>query len=281
MGGEATIGIKKRRRRARSAPAGTRIKKSMIEDYYRVDRVDADQNVVLPGVPSYDADWSRDVHDFFNLIILIPVVVLNALNWNWDILLSFSGGKSLEDAWTGDWNNIFYNFTLFYFGLDLIWVMLVPHCVKSPFTIIVHHILCITYCSLPLFIPKTYYIMGLCMSVEANTWFLIARRVFNKQGFSPWTISLPPLFSIRVKLISIFFYLTWVLIRIIVYPSVVFKLINLYDLHRKNKYIAKYCLVATMFQLALCFLNLKWTRDLAMAKIRFWRHKKKSIDRGL
>lgn len=212
------------------------------------------------------------------------MVVLNALNWNWDVLLTFSNtnGKTFEDAWIGEWNNIFYRFTMLYVVIDLAWIVIVPQCVKSPITIIVHHIVCLAYCSLPLFIPGTYYIMGLNMSVEANTWFLIARRVFNKQGFPPWTISLPSVFSIRIKLISIFFYITWFVIRLIVYPCV---LIKLFDTHETYTKIAKTpinaVLLAIVFQIALCTLNIKWTRDLIMAKVRFWHKEKKKMVKGL
>ena len=60
------LGIKIGRPRARSAPPP--VKNSLIENYYNVD---TDRNVVLPGVPSYDQDWHRDIHDFFNLMILV------------------------------------------------------------------------------------------------------------------------------------------------------------------------------------------------------------------
>lgn len=267
------------RRRSQSVPA--RKKRSLIEDYYRVD---TEENVVLPGMPTYDEDWQRDIHDFFNLIVLIPVVVLNGLNWNWDVMLSFSNAnsKTFEDAWIGEWNNVFYRFAMLYFAVDLTWVLAVPHCVKSPVTIIVHHVVCLAYCSLPLFIPGTYYLMGLNMSVEANTWFLIARRVFNKQGFPPWTISLSSVFSIRIKLISIFFYITWFVIRLIIFPIVLIKLIEIHEMHYEitNKPDIA-VILAIMFQVVLCTLNLKWTKDLVMAKVRFWKKGRKESNKGL
>ena len=228
--------------------------------------------------------YERPLKNILKFSLKIPVVVLNALNWDWDILLSFGSNNTIEDAWIGDWNNIFFRVTMFYFFIDLAWVIIVPYCVKSPVTIITHHIVCIIYCSLPLLIPQTYYIMGLNMSVEANTWFLIARRVFNKQGFSPWTISLPSLFSIRIKLISIFFYITWILIRLVIFPSVIFKLIHLYQYYSRlssAETSTKCVLLAIIFQLVLCTLNLKWTKDLAMAKFRFWRKKNTIVSKGL
>jgi len=70
------------RKRTLSAPArmNTRRRKRhlLVEDHYRVD---ADDKSLLPGPIKYEDDWARDLHDFFNLISLVPVVVLNVLNW--------------------------------------------------------------------------------------------------------------------------------------------------------------------------------------------------------
>lgn len=58
-------------RRSRSAPAGYGRKKErrlLLEHYYRIDQ---QNRVLLPGVPSQDPDFARDCHDFFNLIFLV------------------------------------------------------------------------------------------------------------------------------------------------------------------------------------------------------------------
>jgi hypothetical protein len=138
----------------------------LLQDYFRVD---AARRVVLPGVPVHDDDWARDSHDFFNLIFLIPVVALNVMNWNWDVLLnnvilassssSFNNHNKhhhqqqqqrqqqqqqnrlgIPDAWTGDWFELFFQVTLLYLIVDLIWILVIPSCVKSPATIIQHHL---------------------------------------------------------------------------------------------------------------------------------------------
>jgi hypothetical protein len=215
----------------------------LLEDHYRVDTLGgamAEQQanpavvkkpplrggpsrtnnvVVLPGVPRYEANWARDSHDFFNLVVLVPITALNVMNWNWDILLEqFVGihrGRRnshrgslmvLQDAWTGDWFDVFFAATVLYFLVDLLWILLVPASVKSPATIIQHHIATLLYISIPYIRPECRWCMGACMIVELNTWFLIARRVFNKQGFPPWTIDLGSFLSIRVKVISVAFY---------------------------------------------------------------------------
>eukprot|EP00591_Stephanopyxis_turris_P003125 CAMPEP_0195508436 /NCGR_PEP_ID=MMETSP0794_2-20130614/1639_1 /TAXON_ID=515487 /ORGANISM="Stephanopyxis turris, Strain CCMP 815" /LENGTH=150 /DNA_ID=CAMNT_0040635395 /DNA_START=149 /DNA_END=598 /DNA_ORIENTATION=+ len=147
-----------------SAPVKLR---TLVDDHYRVD---ANEKVVLPGVPAYDDDFARDSHDFFNLIALVPLVVLNILNWNLDILLDGIDGRNMEKAWTGEWFAAFWWATLIYFGLDLIWVALVPSCVKSPGTIIKHHIATLVYILVPYLNPEYQWCMGVCMSVEINTW---------------------------------------------------------------------------------------------------------------
>ena len=277
-----------RRRRSRSAPAKLR-RHNVLEEHFRVDM---ERKVVLPGVPKHDPDWARDVHDFFNLIVLIPIVVLNVMNWNWDKLLNVSlsaviaGGdlNRFSEAWTGEWFDWFFGATVAYFVADLLWVVLIPDCVRSPGTIIQHHIVTLFYIAFPFFRPHLRWVMGACMSVEINTWFLIARRVFNKQGFSPWIIDLS-FMSIRVKLISICFYVTWISIRCILYPIIMVFVLDMWWTHS----IA----VGTKFNLDLvipilhstfCILNLKWTYDLIMSKIRYFRRKgliKEEISKGL
>jgi TLC domain len=289
--------------------------------------------VVLPGAPTYEEDWARDSHDFFNLVALVPVVALNVMNWNWDIMfigctkiysqykkyyyfqyiviqhwlvqlyLSLFGNdnykqnsgklssssyhynhhlynpkddiaftKILETSWTDEWFETFFNFTVFYFVIDLFWVYAIPQAVRSPSTIIQHHIATLCYIIIPYWYPQCRWVMGACMIVEINTWFLIARRVFNKQGFPPWTIVDFSFLSIRIKIISIMFYTTWISIRCILYPLLVLPIYTLYsnECKRTNNTfnLIGLCLpLHTIF----CMLNIKWSYDLLMSKIRYWR----------
>ncbi len=109
------------------------------------------------------------------------------------------------------------------------------------------------------------------MSVELNTWFLIARRVFNKQGFSPWTLDIPYLTSVRVKLISICFYTTWITIRCIVYPYVLYVMV--FSLHNHHTFaeIKNAVRVAMGIQAIFCYLNAQWSWQLFHSKLRQWR----------
>ena len=146
----------------------------------------------------------------------VPIVVLNIICWDWEKI--FDPKIRFWNAWHGEYYDEFFMITVAYFIIDLVWVCVFPKCVKSPSTIVQHHLAVLLYVMIPHSIPKLRWAMGVCMSVEVNTWFLIARRVFNKQGFPPWTIDLPYLFSVRVKLISICFYITWIAARIIIFP---------------------------------------------------------------
>jgi len=188
------------RQRASSEPS---VSNSIVQDYTLLVEehysIEPKSKQLLPGLPFDkkrnklqkdidDDDNARDIHDFFNLICLVPVVILNGINWNWDILLyelKFAGGKkTIQDAWLNhpDYFPLFFAITIAYFVADLLWVILIPNCVKSPNVIIQHHIATLIYLIIPYKYPtETGWLMGACLSVEINTWLLIARRVFNKQ----------------------------------------------------------------------------------------------------
>jgi hypothetical protein len=264
--------LRRRRKRSTSAPPAPG-RRRLLEDHYRVDYNEHEKRVVLPGVPKHDDDWARDSHDFFNLIVLIPVVALNVMNWNWDMILAMPKNISVANAWTGDFFHSFFSATLLYFVVDLLWIMIIPHCVKSPSTIIQHHTATMLYILIPYFRPEYRWCMGACMIVEINTWFLIARRVFNKQGFPPWIIDLS-FVSIRIKLISLFFYVTWIGIRCILYPYLLGPFVRAW-LEHSEKVGTKWNIVMLCVPLhaSFCLLNIKWSYELLMSKIRYWRRR--------
>jgi hypothetical protein len=182
--------------------------------------------------------------------------------------------EKVADAWTGDWFDLFFQVTLVYFCVDVLWILVVPNCVKSPFTILQHHIATIIYLMIPYYYcPDCRWCMGACMSVEINTWFLIARRVLNKQGHSPWTIELSAL-SMRVKLISILFYVTWIGIRCILYPLLLRHCYKNYMDYSKNVGTQwNIVMLSVPLHAAFCLLNFKWSYDLLMSKVRYWRRR--------
>jgi len=270
----------RRRRRSNSAPPRYGRRSSLLKEHYCIDQ---EKRIVLPGVPKHEADWARDGHDLFNLVVLIPVIVLNIMNWNWDALLSMTSVRDVSDAWTGEWFLTFYTYVQSYFLADLAWILLIPSCVRSPKTILQHHVATMLYMLIPWFYPELRFFMGAALSVEVNTWFLISRRVFNKQGFPCWTIDLPPFVSIRIKLISIFFYLTWFTIRIFLYPLILWDFVQrYYETVQQTGNLAN--IYAAILPLHSCFviLNIKWTQELIMSKIRYFkRGGKDAVSKGL
>jgi hypothetical protein len=190
----------------------------LVADHYRMSEQHNDERrVLLPGVPVYKADWARDSHDFFNLVVLVPVVALNIMNWNWDLIL-YQASKLLEyyniemetktslnnnpattimptttntaatlqqttmlltttkttttarlllfevesvaDFWTGEWFDLFFLVTAVYFVVDLVWILTIPHAVKSPATIVQHHAATILYILIPYQLQEFRWCMG-------------------------------------------------------------------------------------------------------------------------
>jgi hypothetical protein len=257
--------------------------RKIVEHHFNFDK----NHNLLPGLPKHDQDLARDIHDFFNLIILVPIIALNVLNWNWDKLFKkpiSKFGIPFVDCWTGEYFNGFFFTCMAYFIIDLLWVVVIPRSVKIPMTIIKHHIATILYLQIPYFVPSTRFLFGVLMSVEINTWCLIARRVFNKQGFPPWTINLPFMVSIRVKLISICFYITWISIRCLLYPYVLlvfYKMATAKGGNYLNEKERMALAIGVCLHAVFCYLNACWTIDLIYQKIRQWKSKEKIISSGL
>lgn len=198
------------------------------------------------------------------------------MNWDWDwgILLDPNSKKTLQQCWTGEWFPLFYAITIGYFLADLIWVLSVPRCVKSPGVIVQHHLATLLYLIIPYRFPEDGWLMGACLSVELNTWLLIARRVFNKQGFVNFSF-----LSIRIKIISILFYITWVSIRCFFYPLIMKVLWNIW--YNQFTFNTHYTF-ALALHFIFCVLNFKWTYDLFKSKWRALRSKEAYVvEKGL
>jgi len=205
--------------------------------------------------------------------LLFSVVVVLGLNWDFkmlrDVLLLLfmqnnNNNYSLQDAWTGNYEFQIFNLALFYFVVDMAWVSIVPRCVRSLKTIILHHLACMVYLYLVYLHPEQFWFMGACLSIEINTWFLIARRVVNKPGFPVWNIDLPWGLSFRVKLISICFYITWFIGRCFLFPYLLTVVVKEWIVTRHFNLLVKLCMHSLF-----TYLNLKWSYDLIMSKINY------------
>jgi hypothetical protein len=288
-------------------------RKSLVEDHFSIDKI----SFALLGPLAQDANRARDYHDYFNIISLPIVCALNALCWNFQdaSLASFTSVDGIESMWRGYIGDPtvdltrdpshFYRFTfvsILYVFLDLAFVILLPKCVRSPSTIIIHHVVTLWYMTTSLN-RSMHWAMGACLSVEINTWFLILRRVINKDGVDVWrrvgsyvnvNVALPEnpcekkhprdavvigadgaVTRVRkrtrctIKLVSICFYITWILIRIVVYPLLIPVFYKKWhdESIRTNLWIPS-LIIAPIFQTFLTYLNLKWSIDLVRSKCK-------------
>lgn len=245
------------------------LRKSLVQDHFEID----DRNFSLLGPLRQDANLSRDVHDWFNIIVLLPLCALNFANWSVSadsIQQVLEGTLAVPSLWSGHHFEFFFWLTVMYFVTDALWVTIVPNCVRSPGVILKHHAATLVYMTIPFFYEEYSWLMGACMSVEVNTWFLIARRLFNKQGVVPFTFTAAmPGGTVEVKIISIFFYLTWIVIRLLIYPVLLFITWNAY-MERWLRVGSPFnaITVAPLLQLVLVCFNVKWSFDLFHSKMR-------------
>ena len=178
--------------------------------------------------------------------------------------------------------------------IDLLWVMRVPTCVKSPDVIIKvraqnmllstpifvflrhcpkrrpfdslsagqkHHKISLVYLVAPVIFNQYAWFMGAVLSVEINTWFLILRRVVYKNKVHP----------VVAETVSFCFYATWIAIRCFVYPFVLVDFLRLYiDKVQETETFFHWPMLAIPVHGMLCILNLKWTYDLFCPIVKRW-----------
>jgi hypothetical protein len=98
---------------------------------------------------------------------------------------------------------------------------------------------------------------------------------FDVYRFPPWIIDLS-FISVRVKLISIMFYTTWISIRCILYPWMMGYISDRWV--KESQKVGSYLnmeMIPMVLHFIFCVLNLKWTFDLLMSKIRYFRRRRK------
>lgn len=218
-----------------------------------------------------DPNLARDVHDVFNLIALLPVIWFNLQNWTATLFIGRSNllNTDLPDLWHGEAFHLFWWLTFGYFVADALFLLLVPQCVKSPRMIMCHHIGTIVYICVPKLRPEYGWLMGACMIVEVNTWFLVARRYFNKNGSKAFTRGVPLTESCRLLLVSSCFYVTWFAIRLFFYPYLFYVIVGEWLKYswRVGRYI-NVIAPTPVIQAVLIYLNVKWSIDLLRSKLK-------------
>ncbi|GIL79747.1 hypothetical protein Vretimale_12344 [Volvox reticuliferus] len=169
-------------------------------------------------------------HDIFNLI---SIAWLNASNFYY--------------LATGQGFQIFYLSTMLYFVADLIYVGVVPRSVKSPLVILAHHVITALYVLIPYHYPQYEWCMSYCMLVEVNTWLLIAKR------------------TVRSVVLEALFYVTWVLLRNIYYPYLIWVFYKEWLKETRSCGTPWNPILTTpIFQTALTGLNYYWTVSLLL-----------------
>mmetsp|Transcript_68818 Transcript_68818/g.108513 ORF Transcript_68818/g.108513 Transcript_68818/m.108513 type:complete len:353 (+) Transcript_68818:62-1120(+) len=243
--------------------------KSLIEDHFHIDEA-----FRMLGPIRQDSNLARDMHDWFNLVALLPVIYLNLRNWccvtfSVSLLKNTILEKSVVGMWHGEVFQEFWWTTLAYFILDILWVLLLPDCVKSPGVILKHHLATVGYIFIPKLRPEHGWLMGACMIVEVNTWFLIARRALNKRGDRMFTTGVTFWKSIRTATISGCFYLSWFVIRLVIYPYLLIVITREW-IKESNRVGTPLNLIAItpVMQCVFIFLNMKWTVDLIRSKLK-------------
>lgn len=182
---------------------------------------------------SQRVDWHR-THDAFNLISLPLICSVNGLY----IIL---GGDAL----------LWLQFSLFslYLLADSIWVVIRPQSVASPSTIIFHHVVCIIGWIVPhVCDPSLSKWTSIGIVVEINTFLMIARRYYGRTIF-----------------LQVLFYTSWVLLRLILFPTVLYLFIFKYIEYSINDSQNNYFNTGLFVLLTMIFLNvlnLKWSWDL-------------------
>lgn len=241
--------------------------RSMIEDHFQIDEA-----FRMLGPLAQDSNFARDVHDWFNLVALLPVIYLNLVNFSCSdpfFCGILTGRGTLASLWTGEFWEVFWWTTFAYFGVDLLFVISLPHCVRSPKVIIIHHAATILYIMVPKRLPKFAWLMGCCMTVEVNTWFLIARRTFNTLGDKPFSSGVTLGKSLRLAVISTCFYVSWFAIRMVFYPYLFTEITREWYNHWGEVGTPFNSLLPTpIIQFILICMNFKWTVDLLRSKLK-------------
>ena len=148
-------------------------------------------------------------HDVFNLVSLPLLVGLNLVYFlgcselRWPGYLPAVRNISLDSTtcttYAQSWD--FWAFNI-YLLVDTAWLVIFPSSVPSAAPLIYHHIGTILGWYSPLFDQRWAFWSSLAALVEFNTWILILKRQYGKD----------------VWLVHFAFYVSWVVLRLLVYP---------------------------------------------------------------
>lgn len=195
-------------------------------------------------------------HDVFNLIVL-PVIcgidisyLCMATGWS-----NFGTGKlGLEHRYL---SYILLGSFSIYLVVDLIWVTLIPKSVvRNPVAIIGHHLMCLLLLLIPWIDIQLSWYMAANVLVEVNTVLFTLRRNLQMRSFSH-------------HIVNILFYVTWVLLRLVMFPSLVVLLFSEYLRYsRIHDSVCYLYFAAFLGQILITSLSLWWTFEMLCKLLR-------------
>lgn len=158
--------------------------------------------------------------------------------------------------------------------LDICFVAAVPQCVKSPISIVAHHASVMVSLIVPIASPTHGYCVGIFLMADCNTFFLLVRKqllhmkkaTLLQQGSR--AAMLHGVFFVN----EFFFYVTWVVIRLLMYPVWIFTV----SVPEFSAAIARegtwwnVCLIMPLLlaNVLISALNVVWTSELLLGIYR-------------
>jgi hypothetical protein len=195
-------------------------------------------------------------HDYFNMVFLGFVCFLDIrylyLATEWEKFGTDDLGKEYFD----DYIVLLYAFSA-YLLIDFIWVLVRPKCTMANSTsILLHHIVTALVMATPWKYKQFAWHLAISLSVEVNTVFLTLRRHCN-QG------------TLFHMIFNIGFYASWVILRLILFPALIFFYFNEYSRYSiaVNSY---WNILGISFttHIIITILGFHWTIDLLLKLFR-------------
>ena len=204
--------------------------------------------------PNIDMVWHKR-HDNFNLAS-IPLVIATNFCYLGVVLYNAVEHRNLQSDENLLYVIMFWTFNV-YMAIDILWLILVPRSVHSPVMIILHHIVSLLGWIAPHFDHNMRPWAAAAVTVELNTFFLIARRNF------------PPKF-----ILDLGFVFTWILLRLVVYPYLAVGFYQKFSFHIHPSTCNGVNLHNTSYAclLVLIVLNIKWSVDLYHKSHNFFKN---------
>ena len=165
---------------------------------------------------------AKQVHNIFNIVYVGVIATMSTYSW-W---------MNLE----GDDLYLLSVICVLYYFLDTAFIAIRPDSVNSTRSILLHHVFTFIFAVETYRLPSFRSFCVQYLLVDINTWFLMVRQMLKE----------------RYLVIEVPFYVSWVLIRLVYYPYLMFKVWGRFHESLTFKGLA----VLTIF---LNILNFKWS----------------------